>query len=283
MQGWIREYLRRLRRSCWMRKSRVALILLSPLLLWLPSPARVVLHLLLFAHLSAWLYGVFAPNSRLFGPIFDRGSGKQKWVALTFDDGPSLDHTPLILDTLKEFGIRGTFFVVGAKAKAQIDLLRRIIEEGHALGNHTWSHPPHLAFEGVVGRRRIKEEIQRTASLLESITGRRCRLFRPPQGFKNHLILESCAEEGMVVVGYTARPPYHANGLPSSVLVERVIRDSGPGSIINFHDGWVPGREWDREEMRRTLSGIIQGLKEEGYRFVTVEEMVGRAESDDEA
>lgn len=78
-------------------------------------------------------------------------------------------------------------------------------------------------------------------------------------------------------MGYTARPPYHANGHSSSSLVEKVLRSSRPGSIINFHDGWRTGSEWESKEMISTLSRIIEGLKTERYEFVTVQEMLSEA------
>jgi peptidoglycan/xylan/chitin deacetylase (PgdA/CDA1 family) len=195
-------------------------------------------------------------------------------VALTFDDGPSEPYSSVILDTLKRYGLRATFFVIGAKAEACPDLLRRIWQEGHMIGNHTYSHLPHLAFEGVIGRRKVREEIERGEAAIEAVVGERPRVFRPPQGFKNHLILETCREKGITLVGYTVRPPYHANGHSSSALANRVLRRVRPGAIINFHDGWHNGHEWDGEEMVDVLCRIIEGLKAQGYEFVALSEML---------
>jgi peptidoglycan/xylan/chitin deacetylase (PgdA/CDA1 family) len=277
MKARIKDYLIRLQESCWMRKLRVALVILSPLVIWGPGPVRMRLHLVFFAHFSAWVYGVFSPNSRLFGSIFRRGDRRRRWVALTFDDGPSESYSPQILDTLRRHGIKATFFIVGAQAEAHEDLVRRIWQEGHAIGNHTWSHPAHLAFEGVMDRRRVREEIERGEAAIEAITGEKPKIFRPPQGFKNHLILETCREKGITLVGYTTRLPYHANGHPSSSLVEKVLRSCRPGSIVNFHDGWRTGSEWESKEMIGTLSQIIEGLKAKRYEFVTVQEMLSEA------
>ena len=274
MKIWVKNYLIRLRGSCLMRKLRLGLVGLSPLLIWGPAPVRAGLKVLIFTHLAAWLYGVLAPNSRLFGPVLSRGSSRKKWVALTFDDGPSEPYSPLILDTLKRHGVKATFFIVGAKAEAHEDLVRRIWEEGHLIGNHTWSHPPYLAFPVVFRRREVREEMERAEAAIESIVGERPKIFRPPQGFKNLFILETCREKGMTLVGYTVRPPYHANGHSSSALANRVLRQARPGAIINFHDGWRTGHEWDRQEMARALSQVIDGLRAQGYEFVTPEEMI---------
>jgi peptidoglycan/xylan/chitin deacetylase (PgdA/CDA1 family) len=113
-----------------------------------------------------------------------------------------------------------------------------------------------MSFEGVFGRRRVMEEIEQGEAVLNAILGERPKLFRPPQGFKNH------------------RPPYYTNGRSTSVLAEKLLRNTEPGSIVNFRDGWRTGTEWDCEEMAKALSKIIEGLRAQGYRFVTLDEMV---------
>lgn len=159
---------------------------------------------------------------------------------------------------MKRFGVKATFFIVGKKAAARKDLVYRIQEEGHLIGNHTYSHLSHMSFEGVFGRRRVMEEIEQGEVVLNAILRERPTLFRPPQGFKNH------------------HPPYYANGHSTSALAEKLLRNTEPGSIVNFHDGWRTGTEWNCEEMARALSKIIEGLRAQGYRyrFVTLDEMV---------
>jgi peptidoglycan/xylan/chitin deacetylase (PgdA/CDA1 family) len=247
---------------------------IPPLVLWGPLPFKDALRLLMLIHLSSWFCGIFAPNSRLFGPILSRGNGEEKKIALTFDDGPSEPYFPLILDTLKRYGVKATFFVVGKKAEVRQDLVQRIHEEGHLIGNRTYNHPPYMAFEGLFGRKQVMEEIERGGAVLEGITGDLPNLFRPPQGFKNHLILEVCREKGITLVGYTHGPPYCANGHSPSALAERMVRSTQPGSIRNFHDGWRTGKEWACEEMVHVLSKIKEKLRAQGYRLVTLQEMI---------
>ena len=131
-----------------------------------------------------------------------------------------------------------------------------------------------MAFEGLFGRRRILDEIERGQRAIEAIIGERPQVFRPPQGFKNPLILEACRDQGITLVGYSQRPPYHANGHDHTNLAERIVREARPGSIINFHDGWRTGREWGCEEMISTLAQILAELRAQGYQFVTVKEMI---------
>lgn len=99
-------------------------------------------------------------------------------IALTFDDGPHPEHTPRLLDVLAEAGVRGTFFVVGERAEQLPELVRRIADEGHELGNHTWTHSE----PSQTSAARFLEEVARTRRLIQDITGRDCRLTRPPKG-----------------------------------------------------------------------------------------------------
>jgi peptidoglycan/xylan/chitin deacetylase (PgdA/CDA1 family) len=106
------------------------------------------------------------------------GPPAARTIALTFDDGPDPVHTPAVLKRLRELRIRATFFVIGEKAEASPGLVTRIVEEGHALGHHSWSH----GSPDRVGAATLLREARRTSDLLERITGRAPRLFRPPYG-----------------------------------------------------------------------------------------------------
>lgn len=99
-------------------------------------------------------------------------------VALTFDDGPHPEQTPRLLDLLADAGARGTFFVVGERAEQYPRLIRRIADEGHELGNHTWTHSE----PSQTSAARFLEEVERTGRLIQDLTGRECRLTRPPKG-----------------------------------------------------------------------------------------------------
>lgn len=118
------------------------------------------------------------PQSRLLthGP---RGSTSDSIeIALTFDDGPHPDHTPRLLNVLAATGVRGTFFVIGERAAQHPELIRRIADEGHELGNHTWSHSE----PAQTSASEFLAEVARTRRLLHDLTGRDCRLMRPPKG-----------------------------------------------------------------------------------------------------
>lgn len=99
-------------------------------------------------------------------------------IALTFDDGPHPEQTPRLLDVLAEVGVRGTFFVVGERAEEHSNLIRRIADEGHELGNHTWTHSE----PSQTSTAQFLDEVARTRRLIQDLAGRDCRLTRPPKG-----------------------------------------------------------------------------------------------------
>ena len=125
------------------------------------------------------VFTAILPKSKLLTRGPRRHSvGQAIEIALTFDDGPHPEHTPRLLDLLADADARGTFFVVGERAEQHPELIRRIADEGHELGNHTWSHsePSQTSTE------KFLDEVSRTRRLIEDLTGRDCRLTRPPKG-----------------------------------------------------------------------------------------------------
>lgn len=126
--------------------------------------------------------------------IVARGAGNQ--FALTFDDGPHPELTPQLLDALNAAGISATFFVVGERAALHRDILKRIAADGHEIGNHTWSHsePRETSARKLIG------EVRRTRELIEDVTGRECRLFRPPKGELTLRKLLALRREGQAIV-----------------------------------------------------------------------------------
>jgi len=144
-------------------------------------------------------YAAMWPASQFFGRtlIAPRRPGE---LALTFDDGPNPAWTPQLLDTLASHDVRATFFLVGRYAQAAPDLVRRIHDGGHPIGNHSWSHP-NLA---VTGAGRVKEELVRTSETLEQITGSPVRWFRPPFGGRRPVVLKIARSLGMTPVLWNA-------------------------------------------------------------------------------
>ena len=186
-----------------------------------------------------------------------------KRIALTFDDGPSDRYTGEILDILKEYGIKATFFVVGVNAEKSPDLLRRIVAEGHEVGNHTYSHP-HLQ---KMNQSTLAEELARTEALIEKIAHYRPTLFRPPEGVVTTSVKTAAQDGGYRLVLWSVDTRDWALN-PVANILQTVKRQAADGGIILFHD-WVAGKSPTPEALRQ----VIPWLKAEGYTFVTVSEL----------
>lgn len=207
--------------------------------------------------------------------IIRRGPA-QRFVSLTFDDGPSPLYTPAILDVLKEKGVKATFFVLGRHVEKYPDIARRISEEGHDIGNHTYSHRD-LAPST---RALVLGEVGRAHQAIRETVGVSPFLFRPPRGMYSNAVRKLLLEEGYRIVLWTVSA-LDWRGLSPQRMLRRVKRYLRPGGIILFHDSGALIR---REGARRTntvsaLPLIIDWLCEEGYEPVPVSEMLRRLET----
>jgi peptidoglycan/xylan/chitin deacetylase (PgdA/CDA1 family) len=189
-------------------------------------------------------------------------------VALTFDDGPDPRYTPRILNILKARHVRATFFVCGRMLGAHPGLARRIVQEGHVLGNHTETHP-HLETERNPD---IRSELDRCEQRIEAATGERTYLFRPPRGFWNPAVFGDATKEGYDIILWSLAFDHQAIRNPDA-LRRRVVRLAQPGDIILLHDGSL-GASIKRADTVRELDSLIVGLRQRGFRFATVPEML---------
>ncbi|MFJ4120628.1 polysaccharide deacetylase family protein [[Kitasatospora] papulosa] len=190
---------------------------------------------------------------------------KAKCIALTFDAGPGED-TPRLLDILEEKKVPATFFLLGRDhVLKHPDTVRRIAAEGHEVANHTWSH------EILTDRKpdEIRAELKRTQDAIAAITGTKPRLMRPPQGRTDDTVSEISKELGLSqVLWSTTAKDFSTND--SALIRKRTLDQAGKDGIILLHDiykGTVPA-----------VPGIIDTLKERGYTFVTVPQLMAPAE-----
>ncbi|MBI1313503.1 polysaccharide deacetylase family protein [bacterium] len=163
--------------------------------------------------------------------IVSRGAGPG--IALTFDDGPHPDHTPRLLDALADAGITATFFIVGERGSEHRSLLQRIAYDGHNIGNHTWSHSEPRE----TSARQLIDEVRRTRDLIEDITGRECRLFRPPKGELTLRKLLALRQERQTIVLWNHDTKDYRMPVGSDAIIDW-CRDYRPwsGDIVLFHD-----------------------------------------------
>ena len=215
-----------------------------------------------------------------YGRTVQSVSTTEKIVALTFDDGPNEPYTGQILDVLREKDAKATFFVVGVNATRHPETLLRIVYEGHAIGSHTWSHP----LLSTLTPTWIVAEIEHGAEVIESLTGRRPRLFRPPGGDRGdpRYLRRVCRRlECLTVMWSVNANDDDDDGIPEvDPIVERVLRQVEPGAIVLLHDGDGLKAQPDKSSTVQALPRILDGLISQGYRLVTVPELLAGCRQD---
>ncbi|WP_345664302.1 polysaccharide deacetylase family protein [Streptomyces venetus] len=188
-----------------------------------------------------------------------RLSGRGRTMVLTFDDGPDPRYTPAILDTLAAYDVRAMFFVCGEMAADHRELLARMADEGHVVGNHTWSHPLLTR----LSRRQIHSEMARTSDVIEDAYGERPEWFRAPYGAWNRTAFRLGAELGMEPLAWTVDTlDWTAPG--TRFIVDRVEDGAAPGVVVLSHDAGG-----DRSQSVRALRRYLPELLDSGY-HVTV-------------
>ena len=211
-------------------------------------------------------YVVAAPRSQVLGKTLVCGPPDSGKIALTFDDGPG-EATPLILDILKKAGIRATFFLCGQNVERFPIYARRIAEEGHEIGNHTYSHPRFLW--KTPGK--IAWEIERAQNVIAHHSGCQPKLFRPPYGIRWFGLFPILNRNQMRVIMWSVNSKDWRS--PTSRIVSRVRRGITPGAIILLHDGVPPHQSGDRSATVEAVGKILEALGER-YPFVPVSEML---------
>ena len=190
--------------------------------------------------------------------INDSGKDELPRIALTFDDGPHPTYTMELLDGLKERGVHATFFVTGEHAQLHPEVIKRMQEEGHLIGNHTYSHVQLRSSN----KKRFKEELQRTNGILYDITGQEVLYVRPPYGSWDRTLEK---ELNMFPVFWTIDPT-DWSCLNADTVTQRVVKKAKDNAIILLHDYYPTS-------VKAALR-IVDALQAKGYQFVTVDEIL---------
>ncbi|MBW4604922.1 MAG: polysaccharide deacetylase family protein [Calothrix sp. FI2-JRJ7] len=219
----------------------------------LPSPTEASVHSISFN----------APSNFAGTVVHDVKLPKtEKYVALTFDDGPWPNTTDQILKILRQNQIKATFFMIGQNVKIYPQQAKNVLTDGHVLGNHTWHHwymhmNPQLA----------ASEIESTVDIIYKTTGAKTTLFRPPGGILNNGLVDYAKNQNHSVILWSADSEDYR--IPSvATLIQRVMKVA-PGGIVLMHDGGG-----NRSHTVTALPQIISKLKQQGYKFVTVPELL---------
>lgn len=232
--------------------------------------AIVLIALLLVAAEGVFVYACYYPSSTFFKPVLVRGPAEGSRIALTFDDGPAPPYTENILNILREKKVPATFFVCGLNVERHPEIVHRIVQEGHQLGNHTFSHPSLF----LRSQRRIGEEIDRAQAAIEKASGTRPAIFRPPYGARTPGLMQVLSARSLKLVMWSAMG--HDWKLSKEGIVRSVLRALRPGAVILLHDGRGTDEtsRVDRSETEAALPEIIDQARESGFVFVPLAEFL---------
>ena len=232
-------------------------------LLLLAAPAALLLVLLSLRLLAR------ARTFQLFGTIVSQGPVDQRVVALTFDDGPRDGVVDSLVAVLHARGARATFFVTGRELAQSRGAGAKLLAAGHELANHTYSHRRMV----LVSADRIREEVERTDSLIRAAGQRGPIWFRPPYSYKLVGLPRYLASTGRTTVTWSIEPDSHAEVAETPEgIVQHTMRRVRPGSIILLHP-WYDGRRTSRE----AIGPLVDSLQARGYRVETVGALLGAA------
>jgi peptidoglycan-N-acetylglucosamine deacetylase len=207
-----------------------------------------------------------APAAQLFGPTIRR-TGDSSAMAITFDDGPNPAVTPALLDLLDRHHARATFFLIGRNVRAFPDLTREIAARGHAIGNHTETHPS-LTF---MRPGRIADELSRCDQAVDSAVGKKPRWMRPPFGFRGPQ-LNGVVRRGPLGVVMWSVLAWDWKPQPAAPVIRRLRRAKG-GDIVLLHDGDHRILEGDRRHCVDALAYWLPRWRDRGIRFVNLDEL----------
>jgi len=222
---------------------------------------------------TAALVGMLERRAPIFGRIFWRGRTDRRVASLTFDDGPNEPYTSQVLDILAEFDVKATFFVIGENAERSPASVERAAREGHEIGSHTYNDTV-LPFKGP---RAIGEQIERSSSIIERLTGARPALFRAPHGWRNPWVNPVASSHGVRPVAWTLGV-WDTDRPGADVIVRRAFAGMCNGCVLLLHDGRGTERGADTGQLVQALPEIIRGLRGEGYRLLTLSELIRETE-----
>jgi peptidoglycan/xylan/chitin deacetylase (PgdA/CDA1 family) len=190
----------------------------------------------------------------------------KKVIALTFDDGPDPKYTPQVLELFKQHGGHATFFEIGYRMEQYPEIVEQVVQAGHELGNHSMTHQ----YENKTGVKYMSLDIIKADQIIQKYQPDRLKLFRPPGGYIDAALLQETKQLGYKVVLWSYHQETKDYTLPGAqVIADHIIRNARNGDIVLLHDGGG-----DRSQTILALKSILPALKQKGFQFVTVSELL---------
>lgn len=223
---------------------------------------QVILFILPILLILFLFYASYSIGSGIYLKAFCRAKTSQKVIALSFDDGHHPRITPKVLDVLAKHDIKAIFFLIGEMAEKYPEIVKRIINEGHLIGNHSYTHNGKFP---ILRKSRMESDLKKCESVLTQITNQEIKYFRPPYGVTNPTIGLVARKLGYKTIGWSIRSLDTKKESRTNVLM-RIKRLAHPGGIILMHD--------NREECNQLTEKVINHLSVQGYKFIRVDELM---------
>ncbi|MEX2589938.1 MAG: polysaccharide deacetylase family protein [Chitinophagales bacterium] len=245
-------------------KTNFLFLLLGIVLLWAVYfqglsvfflPAFALVYLLVIG------YGSWDIQLHFHFKTFNKADADQKYVAITFDDGPT-EYTPRVLDILEKHKVKAAFFCIGENIEKHPEILKQIHASGHIIGNHSYGHGYFFDFLNAKG---MIAETDKTDALIEKLIGKKPIFFRPPYGITNPAVKKTVQRKNYKAIGWSIRSMDTVNKNTESVS-NKVISNLHPGGIILFHDS--------HERISAILERTLKGIYSKGYKIVPLDELL---------
>ena len=246
-------------------------------LLWLHiSPVIEAVGRLIYVFDIGVLSTLFAyhgvnPRSRFYGKVWSNGNRNRPRISLTFDDGPNEPYTSQVLTILEQYSIKATFFVIGQNARRHPEICRRIVTAGNVIGNHSYHHNKSLCLRR---GKAVARDIELAHQAIYECTGFEPKLFRPPYGFRTPWLMRTVRHLGYMVVTWDNMTGDWKANKSGEEIGQTIVQRVKPGSVIVLHDGRDSKPNYDRSQMLQALPFVIETLRERGFDFVTIPELL---------
>lgn len=220
-------------------------------------------YLLLFIAWSLLVFwGCYSVGSNFFIKIICRAETNKKEIAISFDDGPAKNYTPEILQILNSEKVKATFFCIGNRIAGNENILRLIRDEGHIIGNHSYSH--HFWFD-MYSAKKMQADLKQMDAAMQSVTGLKPKLFRPPYGVTNPNVKKAIIHGGYIPVGWSVRS-MDTVIKDENKLLNKINAGIKPGAVFLFHDS--------SKTTLTVLPEFIREVKKRGYEIIPLDKLL---------